>query len=211
MTKHSLLWLFSIIAVFLFSPLIMGQKDYKDCIGKELRAAYAWYNEEEVTVIIERANDFYDATMVSTGIDPLLRKHFIKPSPLDEISPGVTLSKSISPYAQHMMEYWLNFLTNIWMFWFRVAHSVAWMLYLIPFLLAVLFDGYMTRKAKLASFKYTSPTVYNLSWHTIIAMASAALVYFSLTVQIPILFYPGILTGMGVLVRLVISNVQHSA
>ena len=195
----------------MFSPLIMGQKDYQECIGKELRTAYTWYNDEEVNNIIERANNLYDTMMVSTGIDPLLRKHFIKPIPLNEISPGVALSKTVSPYAQHMMEYWLNFLTNIWMFTFRVSHSIAWMIYLIPFLFAVLFDGYMTRKAKLASFKYTSPTIYNLSWHFIIAMAASALVYFSLTVQIPILFYPSVLTAMGVLVRLVISNVQHSA
>ena len=211
MTKHSMLWFFAIIAVFMFSPLIMGQKDYQECIGKELRTAYTWYNDEEVNNIIERANNLYDSMMVSTGIDPLLRKHFIKPIPLNEISPGVALSKTVSPYAQHMMEYWLNFLTNIWMFWFRVSHSIAWMIYLIPFLFAVPFDGYMTRKAKLASFKYTSPTIYNLSWHFIIAMAASALVYFSLTVQIPILFYPSVLTAMGVLVRLVISNVQHSA
>ena len=36
MTKHSMLWFFAIIAVFMFSPLIMGLKDYQECIGIDL-------------------------------------------------------------------------------------------------------------------------------------------------------------------------------
>lgn len=211
MTRHGLLWLFAIVVIFLFAPLLIGQKDYEQCLGKELLSAAKWYDDQEVQSIIDRTNGLYDAAMVNTGIDPLIRKHFVKPLPTSQIAPGVELPKAVSPYAQHAMEYWGNLLTNIWMFCFRIAHSVSWMIYLTPFLLAIIFDGFMTRKAKLASFKYTSPTVYNLSWHTIIAMAAASLVAFSVVTPLSIFFYPAVLTGMGLLVRLVIANVQHSA
>ncbi len=52
-----MLWFFTIIAVFMFSPLIMGQKDYQECIGKELKTAYAWYNDEVITVCYELLAD----------------------------------------------------------------------------------------------------------------------------------------------------------
>ena len=69
----------------------------------------------------------------------------------------------------------------------------------------------MTRKAKLASFKYTSPTIYNMSWHIIIALAALSMVAFAFVTPLSIFFYPIVITCMGVLLRLLISNIQHSA
>jgi hypothetical protein len=211
MTTHSLIWLFTIIVVFLFAPLVISQKDYEECIRKELTEASDWYGAEEVQVILDRTNKIYDATMVSSGLDPSIRKYFVKPTPSKELAPGVTLPAAMSPYADRLMEYWGNLLHNIWLFCFRLSHSFSWLFYLAPFLVAVFFDGLMTRKAKLASFRYTSPTLYNLSWHLIIAMAAVSLVAFSVITPINIFVYPIVLTGMGVLVRVVLSNIQHSA
>jgi hypothetical protein len=69
----------------------------------------------------------------------------------------------------------------------------------------------MTRKAKLASFKYTSPTIYNVSWHCIIFIVSISLVSFAIVSPLPILLYPLLITAIGFFVRLVVSNIQHSA
>ena len=109
------------------------------------------------------------------------------------------------------MEYWANLLTNVWLFCLRLAHSISWIIYLTPFLAAALFDGIMCRKAKLASFKYTSPSVYNLSWHIIIAMIACSVVAFAVSIPLSVFVYPIILTAVGMFVRLVISNIQHSA
>ncbi len=211
MTRHGLLWLFAIIVIFLFAPLVISQADYERCVEKELVSAGQWYGEQEVQEILDRTNQLYGSAMVTTGIDPLIRKHFVKPMPSKEVAPGVMLPQAMSPYADHLMEYWGNFLYNIWMFWFRVAHSWSWIIYLTPFIGAIIFDGVMTRKAKLASFKYTSPTVYNLSWHIIIAMAAVSIVAFAFVTPLSVFFYPVVITGMGLLVRLLITNIQHSA
>ncbi len=211
MTRHGLLWLFAIIVIFLFAPLLINQADYESCVEKELATAGEWYDGKEVQTILDRTNRLYGAAMVSTGIDPLIRKHFVKPMPSKEVAPGVMLPKAMTPYAEHLMEYWGNFLYNIWMFFFRVAHSWSWINYLTPFLAAIIFDGVMTRKAKLASFKYTSPTVYNVSWHVIIALAAISVVAFAVVTPLSVFFYPVVITFMGVLVRLLISNIQHSA
>lgn len=211
MTRHGLLWLFAIIVIFLFAPLVVSQEDYQLCVEKELVTAGEWYDVAEVQSILDRANGLYNGAMVKTGVDPLLRKHFVKPIPKKEVAPGVQLPKSLSGYADHLMEYWGNFLYNIWIFCFRVAHSWSWIIYLTPFIVAIIFDGVMTRKAKLASFKYTSPTIYNVSWHMIIALSAIALVAFAIATPLSIFFYPVVITAMGVLLRLLISNIQHSA
>ena len=211
MTRHSLLWLIAIILIFLFAPLVVYQSDYQNCIESELGAANNWYGEKDVQSILDRTNSIYGTLMVSTGIDPAIKKHLAKPMPSKQVAPGVDLPKVLAPYADHLVEYWGNMLMNIWMFSFRLSHTLAWVGYLTPFILAIIFDGLMTRKAKLASFKYTSPTVYNLSWHIIIAMAAISLVAFAVVTPLSIFFYPIVITGMGVLVRLLITNIQHSA
>lgn len=211
MTRHGLLWLIAIILVFLFAPLAMGQKDYETCVESELLASESWYGDEEVASILGRTNRIYRMVMIESGIDPLIRKHFVKPSPSKDIASGIHLPTVVAPYADHLMDYWGNLLYNIWMFFFRVAHSWSWVGYLTPFLVAIVFDGYMTRKAKLASFKYTSPTVYNLSWHLIIAIIAISMVAFAIVTPLSVFFYPCVLTLIGILARLLISNVQHSA
>ena len=211
MTRHGLLWLLAIILIFLFAPLVVLQKDYEACVESELRAANAWYDEEAVQTIMDRTNTIYGMIVVKPGIDPMIRKHLAKPVTTKEVAPGVDLPKALAPYVDHLMEYWANLLLNIWMFCFRLSHSLAWMLYLTSFLAAIVFDGVMTRKAKLASFKYTSPTIYNMSWHSIIALAAMSLVAFAFATPLSIFFYPIVITSMGVLLRLLISNIQHSA
>ncbi len=211
MTRHSLLWLLAIIAIFLFAPLVITHAEYRACIERELADASQWYGDEEVEAIVARANGLYGMAMVTTKIDPIIRKNFVKPIPSREVAPGVAIPKSMESYTDHLMEYWGNLLENVWLFCLRLSHSWSWIIYLTPFLLAALFDGIMTRKAKLASFKYTSPTIYNLSWHAIIFMVACSVVAFAVITPITVFYYPIILTGICMLVRLVISNIQHSA
>ena len=211
MTRHGLLWLFAIIIIFLFAPLLMSRSDYASCFESEFDAAKEGYGENEVNIIIARADRLYRGAMISTGIDPLIRKYWVKDVSKKEIVPGIRMPESASPYAEQLVDYWGNFLHNIWLFCFRIAHSWSWMAYLMPFIGAIIFDGLMARKAKLASFRYTSPTIYNLSWHAVIALAAFSLVAFSVVTPLSVFFYPAVITAMGIFTWLLISNIQHSA
>ena len=159
MTRHFLLWLFTIAILLLFAPLLNERSEYESCVDRERESVSAWYGDEESAAIVLRANRLYDSMMVGTGIDPLIREHLVE-SPAQGKGPELSLPRSLGRYARHVMDYAGNFLFNIWLFLFRLAHSWTWIVYLSPFLVAVIFDGIMTRKAKLAAFKYTSPTIY---------------------------------------------------
>lgn len=216
MTRHGLLWICTLFLIFLFAPLMLKRADYDNCVHRELAAAQTWYGDQEVDTILRRTNTLYGMMMIHTGIDPLIRQYFMKPDkgqkPAEKTQvPGEQLLDTVTPYTEQLVGYGEHFLYNIWMFFFRIAHSWSWFIYLTPFMAAITFDGIMTRKAKLASFKYTSPTIYNMSWHTIIALAAISLVAFAMTFVLPVIFYPIVITIMGIQLRLLISNIQHSA
>jgi hypothetical protein len=121
------------------------------------------------------------------------------------------IPKHLSKWADSILDYWASLLSNMHLFCFRIAHSTIWCGYLLPFLVAITFDGLMTRKAKIESFKYTSPTIYNLSWHLMIGIICLSLVYFALSLPISVFFYPIAITTVGILLRALIGNIQHSA
>jgi hypothetical protein len=210
MIRHFLLWLIAIVSILLFAPLLNERGEYEAGVDRERASMNAWYGDGESAAIVRRANRLYDSMMVRTGIDPLIREHFVQ-SPTQGSGPELSLPESMGRYARHMMDYAGNFLFNLWLFLFRLAHSWTWIVYLSPFLVAVIFDGVMTRKAKLAAFQYTSPTIYNVSWHLIIAVAACSFLAFAMVIPLPVFFYPAMITAIGVFVRLLISNIQHSA
>lgn len=211
MTRHSLLWLIIIIGAFLFSPLFVTTDEYEACIQKELTADQHWYGEEEFNTLVARANRMYDLTMGKSGIDGGIRTHFSKTTTTDEIAPGVKMPQYLANYSKHVDGYWQGMLDNVYLFCLRLAQAWTWIYYMTPFLFATLFDGVMRRKAKIASFKYTSPTLYNASWHLIIGFVAISLVAFSTVAPISAMAYPFVLGLIGLLIRLLISNVQHSA
>lgn len=212
MTRHSLIWFFLIIAIFLFSPLMIGSVEYKACIDRENDIIQKWYGGDETNEISKGADSLYRIMMVTTKIDSTLRNHFTKPSIKgEELAPGFKMPAHLAAYSIHIDQYWEGLLDNIYLFCLRLAQAWLWVYYMLPFLLAAFFDGIMNRKAKIASFKYTSPTLYNVSWHFIIFLVAASLVSFSVTVTFSALAYPAVITVIGLMIRMLISNVQHSA
>jgi hypothetical protein len=211
MTRHSLIWLFIVLMIFIFSPLVVSRTTFEATMDTEVDSAYRWYGEETAIALLDRTNSLYASAMVKTGIDPFIRKYGTNAPGQDIISQQFEKAKDSDGYKANVRDYWGNLLRNIWMFCFRMAHAWGWMLWVCPFLIAIIYDGIMVRKAKLATFKYTSPTIYNLSWHLIIFLAALGTIMFAVATPLNVFLFPSVLVAMGVNVRLLISNIQHSA
>ncbi|MBS4017443.1 MAG: DUF4400 domain-containing protein [Dechloromonas sp.] len=209
MTRHTLIWLLIMIAVLIFSPLLTGAIIFERETLRDLQAAERWYGADEANALVERANAIYDVLMIKSRIDKLVT-YYSKPANL-ELSPGVQVPAHLRDQSIQVLDYWRNLGANIWLFSLRLSHTWLWLFYLSPFMAAIIFDGIMTRKAKLVSFKYTSPALFNMSWHMIIGVTSVAFVLMAVCIPISIFFYPFAIATMGVLLRLMISNIQHSA
>lgn len=211
MTRHGLLWLVIIIGIFLFSPLFVSQKEYADCYQREIAIAEDFYGPGEVSTVQERARGIYEVLMIKTGIDKGIQT-MNTPLPANkELFTSAPVPKYLEPWADRIGGYWSGLLDNIFLFTLRLAHMWMWAGYLLPFLGAIIFDGIMVRKAKIASFRYTSPTIYNLSWHVIIAIVCLSFVSFAITTPISVFAYPIGISIIGILIRMLLSNVQHSA
>lgn len=211
MRTHSLLWIVITLLIFLLGPLIVSPASCVATIDREIDDARRWYSESEVQRIAARGEDIYQLFMVSTGIDPALRKHMIKGPVSQEIAPNTQMPAHIASWLNGFLDYWLGLLCNIHLFCFRIAHSLTWFVYLVPFLAAIVFDGVMTRQAKIVSFKYTSPTIYNASWHIMIALVCFSIMVFALAYPLPVFYHPIVITCFGIMSRALIGNVQHSA
>jgi hypothetical protein len=165
MRMHTLLWLLAMVLIFLFSPLVTSPDRYIAAIDREVEQSAQWYAYSELDRITANGESLYRFLMVSSGIDPAIKKHMIREAPSKEMAPGAKLPDHITKWADQFLDYWASLLCNMHLFCFRLAHSMVWLGYLLPFLAAIIFDGVMTRQAKIESFKYTSPTIYNISWH----------------------------------------------
>jgi len=209
-TRHTLLWLLIILFILVMAPLVVSRETYEQTISSEMDDAARWYGESTARTILSRCNAIYAILMVSSGIDPFVRK-YDKPPREDEISLQVDKIEGATDHKTKIRNYWGNLLRNVWMFCYRISHVWAWILWVFPFLIAIIYDGIMSRKMKVATFKYTSPTIYNLSWHLIIFLAAVTTILFAVATPTNIFVYPTILVAMGVNMRVLISNIQHSA
>lgn len=211
MRFHGLAWLLITIVIFLFGPLMTPPDTYVGTIDRELQDSARWYAGSEVDRIANNGERVYAFLMVDSGMDPALKKYMMRGTPSRDIAPNTRLPDHMARWADRFVDYWAALLCNIHLFCFRLAHAAVWFGYLLPFLGAIVFDGLMTRKAKIESFKYTSPTVYNVSWHLMIAIVCFSIVYFALSAPISVFFYPVAITTFGLCSRALIGNIQHSA
>jgi Domain of unknown function (DUF4400) len=212
MRIHGVTWILVMLGVLVLSPFLVAHTAYSECLTLELRDASRWYSDREIELVLHGGDRLYQTLLGDTGIAQSLRANFAQPVPSADILPGVKIPSHLVSYANYYLSgYWSALFDNIRLLCIRLAHWWRWVIYLLPFVAAIVFDGVMTRKAKLASFRYTSPTVYNLAWHLIIGILCFSLVYFSLALPISVFYYPVMLTGVGFLVSLVLANIQHSA
>ncbi|MGB0129188.1 MAG: DUF4400 domain-containing protein [Rhodocyclaceae bacterium] len=212
MRIHGLLWFLAFLVSLLLSPLAVTPEHFRGLINEELGQTSARYGAREGLTISRRGEAIYDAMVARTGIEAGLTATAVPSAPSNDlIIATVERAGHVRQLERVVMGYVPGLLQSLYLFCLRFSHSWHWLIWLAPFLAALAFDGVMTRRAKLQSFQYTHPTVYNLSWHLIIAVFAASMLAYSLALTLPLTFYPFALVSEGVLLRLLLSNIQHSA
>lgn len=210
MRRHLLLWITVIAFLMLLSPLVSGLGSFRGRIDAEAAGAAEWYGTSQAIAILRNTNTLYDIFMKTPGIDGFIHRHF-EGDMASDLKMGIKLKGNVGRFADNTVDYWSSLISIVYLFLMRLATAWMWVCYLSPFLLVIAFDGIMTRKAKRASFRYTSPTIYNMSWHLAIFVVFSSVFLFALPIPLNIFYYPGAITLVGILVRMVIGNIQYSA
>lgn len=212
MRIHGIVWLILLFASLLLSPLIVSPEHYRGLIAAEMMQTGTGYGARESLEINRRGDALYRLLMVKTGFESALTASAVPSAPANDlIMNTVERAGHVRQLESVVLGYTPGLLQSFYLFCLRLSHSWCWFAWLSPFLAALILDGLMTRRAKLRSFEYTHPTVYNLSWHLIIAVFAASLVAYSLVASLPLLLFPAVWVFSGTLLRMLISNIQHSA
>ncbi|MDK9702361.1 MAG: DUF4400 domain-containing protein [Sulfuritalea sp.] len=210
MRVHGFVWLLLVLAVTLLTPVFVSKDSYKEIIQSEFTESLHWYGSDDGTALVRRANARYLKLMAASHMDDAIEWIDKGLSKLPKRRNGKTLGFFDLPEgsARQLMQGPVYFLyLGVW----RFENYMLWLLYVAPFILALLWDGIMRRKTYQTLEHYSSPSQYNILWHLIIAVVALALMTISVAIPFPALGYPFALVGIGAILRSMVANLQASA
>lgn len=210
MRVHGLVWLALVLAITLLTPIFVSKDSYKEIIQVEFTDSLHWYGGEDGSALVRRANARYSKMMAASHMDDAIDWIDKGLAKLPKRRNGKTLGFFDIPEgsAKELTRGPVYFLyLGVW----RFENYMLWLVYVAPFILALIWDGVMKRKTYQSIEHYSSPSQYNILWHLTIAVIALALMTISVAIPMPALGYPIALVGIGAIVRAMVANLQASA
>lgn len=91
----------------------------------------------------------------------------------------------------------------------RFNIMMMWLPFIILFAGVAIFDGFMMRKVKIASFKYTNPVLYNTFMHGAVFIAGSFMFLMHLPIVMSVWFFPLAGVVLGFFLMFGIMNLQR--
>lgn len=210
MIKHLWFWLvMTVIAVFIM-PAIVSATTYQMRIHSELAMLEHAFGDKASAQIMRLTDSVYNGLFDESGFRAWVMDHYYVND--GEVAKGkVEGGAPVGIAAQMSQNYAVSLFMNLYELTFRLTQMAIWVSYSFPFILAAIWDGAMQRKAKIVSFSYSSPSVYNASWHLIIVMVFCGFFYFNTPFPVPPVIFPLAVGVMAFTLRSLIANLQRSA
>lgn len=210
MRQHAFIWLIITLIAALVLPVLTSKITYKETLTKEVNAAIYYFGQSDATTLVRNTNKVYqriiDATYIEQAKDAIAKVASSLPKRRDgkvlgffDVPPEGFRKSLDSP------------IFSIYLLCWRLEHYQTWMLYIWPVLIALVFDGLMTRKVRAAGKHYSSPSRYNMVWHLLIALAPITLILMFAGVPLPIFSFPVVIVIFGMLIRDIAASLQSSA
>lgn len=210
MLKHSWFWMvMTLVAVFIL-PAIFPSTTYEHRIFSEVSMLEHTLGEGATTQIMGITNKYYDMLIEDSGCRAWVMEHYYVVD--QDVKQGaVEGGAPVGVAAQLTQNYAVSLFLNIYELIFRLTQVFIWSVYSLPFILAALIDGAMQRKAKAVSFSYSSPSVYNATWHLVIALIFSSFFYFNTPFPVPPILFPIFIGAATFVLRSLVANLQRSA
>jgi len=207
---HGIFWLIVLAIAIVLVPVLASKQTIEQVLQDEYRLAQATYGESSAKTVwlntVENYRFISDKAFLKQINGALVKIVDNVPRlrggkvlgvwdiPKEEMRGGVE-----GPIMSVLLLMW------------RIENYLLWCLYVAPLAMALAYDGWMTRKARLEEHYYSSPARYNAYWHIMIAAFAVTLLATFAPVSQAILLYPVALVGLGLLLRAILANVQASA
>lgn len=210
MIKHICIWLFFWIIAIVLGPVIIRSDAYKIRIQYEVHNLIQVFGETDAAKVVRHADTAFDSMFVKTGfVGWVSEKLAVSDKERQQAHDG--LGENGDKMTTFTNNYVSGFFLNLYELVFRIYQVMLWGAYTLPFLIAAMIDGLMYRKAKIRSFQYTSPSVYFGTWHLMIGLVFATLVYFNTPLPTPVIMFPVLIGIFGLAIRTLFANLQRSA
>lgn len=210
MVKHLTFWMLIAVMATFIAPAFIDYSKYQRRIVVEVEMVRKTMGEESAKNVLAMTDEIFSSVFEDSGFKTWFVDHY-------QVSSGdVVLSKqeggaSVGFATRMMGNYGLTLFMSLYELTFRLVILSIWLSYSLPFVIAAAWDGIMQRKAKITSFQYTSPSVYNASWHVIIMLVFCSFAYFNTPLPVPPMSFPIMVGIFAFFIRSLLANIQRSA
>ena len=210
MIKHLWFWLvMTLIAIFIM-PAVISSDTYQKRIFTEAIMLENTLGKDGAAQVMKIADSIYDRIFEESGFRAWVIEHYYVDD--RQVTQGrIEGGAPVGIAAKLTHNYAIALFFNLYELTFRLTQMFIWGVYSLPFILASILDGAMQRQAKIISFSYSSPSVYNASWHFIIVMVFCSFFYFNTPFPVPPITFPIFVGVMAFMLRSLVANLQRSA
>tara|TARA_B100000424_G_scaffold239268_1_gene205886 strand:- start:5421 stop:6023 length:603 start_codon:yes stop_codon:yes gene_type:complete len=181
------------LAEIVLMVLVIPTDHIDKVVAKEQGLGTLFLGQETQKAVSQRAQAFYDATMVDTGAYRAIYHHFIPTEAERLASRGMEKlgSNIIFPYAQSRIE---AFSSLVYLAMLRFSAFLMWAPYLLIMALPAIYDGYCQWQVQRVSYGYSSPVVHRIG----LLGAGSVFIILLLVMLAPISVPPIVLPAAGI-------------
>jgi hypothetical protein len=208
MLKHAITWLVVLLLSILLLPGMLDTKTYLNTIKEDQNKLASEIGQQSADIIIKTTDHIYNTLFEDSGFHPWVSEHYIHSLNQDNELFG---QNKMDKVTQGLSKYLGTFFISMYETTYRLTQVGYWAVFIFPFMIAAAFDGLMTRKVRILSFHYSSPTRYNALWHFMIILFSGTMLYSNMPFSMPALAFPVIVFAASMGLRSLLANMQRSA
>lgn len=205
--KHVLVWIILLLLGAMLVPALSTPSDIMKRVLREIDLIETALGKVETKSITTTASAIYRAVFLESGIIETTQKAMVTKE--EQASANSMFGSSVTKLSDTTNDYILGFSALCFASLVRILIFWSWLPYLLPFFLAVIFDGFARRQVKMAQFGYVSPVLYSLALHSMIVIIFLPALYLLVPIPLTPLLIPFWALVAAVPAMAMISNTQQ--
>lgn len=198
----TIIFFLEIMIIFLLIPGNYSEK----AVEEEKQLISKYLSEDTSNWVTQKATDWYQITMIDTGVYESMYRHLIPNDTEKARSKGMEeLGRGIFEWVLGRLEAFTNI---VYQFLARFAMFVMWFPYILIFLIPAMYDGLMVREIKKTNFRLASPVVHRYSFRMVGLLVFGLITLFFVPIAVNPIIIPFIMLGICVFLSFTVSNFQ---
>lgn len=172
-TTHIGFWIVLALVGIFVVPFLISADKLLASLQREQTSIVVVFGESFTSKITSAANTVHGLIFRSTGIQDGLNN-------LQHTESDIKLAKQVGSnvgafFAMEADNRVKALSVQLYSVVLRIIVLIAWLLLLIPFVIAVIYDGFQMRHVKFASMGHQNPTAFSLGFHVTVLLCAVPL------------------------------------